>query len=142
AEYHDHDVALAEAFRDLERGATVGSGGDTDEQALFARNAPREHGRILVAHRDHFIVNGGIEIGRDKAGADALNLVETRLAALQHRRILRLDRDDQRAVGQLFAQEAPGAADSSAGADAGDEGVDARELFDVLGTGALVVDLG
>jgi hypothetical protein len=66
---------------------------------------------------------------RDKARADALNLVKAWLAAGEYLRIFGLDRNNQRWRLDFFAQIATYATDRAAGADAGDEGVDPIKLL-------------
>src|SRR6202030_619346 len=77
-----------------------------------------------------------------EACADSLYLVKARLAARQHRGVLRLDRDDQHFFVEMLAQIVPRAGDRAAGTDAGDERVDTLELLEQLGPGASIMDVG
>ena len=91
---------------------------------------------------DRLVDQRAVEHRRDEAGADALDLVRARAAARQHRRGGRLDGDDPAARVALL-QEAPRAGQRAAGADAGDEAVDALlHRRPDLRPGGAVVGLG
>src|ERR1700736_1359348 len=49
AKYHHDDFTATEPLSDLQRGATIGPRGNSNEQTFFARDAPRVGGRVLVA---------------------------------------------------------------------------------------------
>ena len=88
-------------------------------------------GGFLVADRDDFVENVAIQYGRNEAGTDALNLVIARLTAGDDRRRCWLDGADSYAF-HFFFEHFADAGDCAAGADPGDEGIDALELFEQL----------
>ena len=72
---------------------------------------------VVIADLNHFVVHAGVQNGRDKTGANALNRVRAFRAARQHRRGLRLDGDNlhPRFFGfQHFAHAGDGAASAHA----------------------------
>ena len=117
-----------ELARHLQRRMAVGAGGNPDQDAFVARQTPRARRRILVGDGDDLVVHVLVEDVRHETGADALDLVVARLAARQHRRRRRLDRDD-RDAGHRLAQHLADPGDGSPGAHPGDESVDAVELL-------------
>ena len=91
---------------------------------------------------DDLVVDRGVEDLGDEVGADALDLVRAGGAAVEDRRLGRLDADDLHA-GLAGLEHLADAGDGAAGADAGDEDVDLAVGVgpDLLG-GGRAVDLG
>ena len=71
-----------------------GAGGNTGQNAFGHGQALGRPERVLVLDGHDPVIYGGIEYGRNEAGADALDLVGARPALGKDRRTGRLDRDD------------------------------------------------
>ena len=61
------------------------AGTDAHQDAFLLRHASRHRHRFLVGDGKNLVNKPGVEDRRNEAGADALNLVRTRLPAGQHR---------------------------------------------------------
>src|SRR5450759_1346050 len=114
---------------------------DPDEQALLGGGRARGGDRVVAGHVDDLVVDRGVQDLGDEVRAEALDLVRTRCAAVEDRRLGRLDGDDLHA-GLALLEHLTDAGDRPAGADAGDEDVDLAVGVrpDLLG-GRLAVDL-
>ena len=121
--------------------ASAAPGRDADEQALLGGGPAGPLHRGLGVDVDDLVVDRRVEDLGDEVGADALDLVRAGRAAVEDRRLLRLDGDDLH-VGLARLEDLADAGDGAAGADAGDEDVDLAVgvLPDLLG-GGLAVDL-
>src|SRR3546814_20741054 len=109
---------------DLEGGGQRGAGRDADGQALDRRGRPRGAERGVVADAHDLVDQRGLEIVRHEAGADALDLVRAGLAAGEHGAVLGLDGNHpQPRLARL--QRLADAGQRAAGADGGDDDVDA-----------------
>src|SRR5262249_1537367 len=117
-EHHRDDLTFSQTLRDLQRCATIRSRGNPDQDSFFARKAPREFRRVLVAALDYFMVRVGVEVFRPEAGPDSLDLVKAGLPARQHRRICGLNRDHQYRVLRVLVQVATRSGNRATGADA------------------------
>src|SRR6478736_5226558 len=138
----DHDDQLPGvlgALAELDRGVHGGAGGDADEQPLLLRGPARDGDGGVGVHVDDLVVDVGVEDLRDEVRPDALDLVRAGLAAVEDRRLGRLDAHDLHA-GLALLEHLADARDRAAGADARDEDVDAAVGVrpDLLGGGAAV----
>ena len=89
----DHDDEFAPVFGAAghrQGGKDRGPGRDAAENPFQFGHVPGGLEGRLVAHRDDFIDDFGVQDLGDEAGADALNLVGAGLAAGEHRRGRRL----------------------------------------------------
>src|SRR5690606_1121202 len=95
-----------------------------------------------VGDADDLVVDLRVEHPGYEARSEPLLLVRTGAASREHRALGRLDSDDcDRRL--LLAQVTSGAGDRAAGADSGDEHVDAAGgVFPDLRSGRAVVNLG
>lgn len=70
------------------------TGGNADQHAFLFADELAGRERILVRYRDDLVVDAGIEYVRNKARADALDLVRAGGTLGKYRRAFGLDRDD------------------------------------------------
>lgn len=105
------------ALRDLDGGCEGRARGYADEQSLLGSGSSSCGDGRLGGDGDDFVVQIGIEDIGDEIGAEALDLVRTRSAFGEQRRLRRFDGDELDA-GLVAAQRAAGARDRPAGADA------------------------
>src|SRR5262249_41971298 len=127
AEDRQDDGSTAEPAGDPDCRRAVRPRRDADQQTLVARERPCVLGRLLVAHREDLVVALGVQILGPEARPDSLDAVEARSAAREHWRCGRLHRRDPD-VRLAVAQHLAGSCDGAAGADAGHERVDLRQL--------------
>src|SRR3954470_12952526 len=109
----------------LLHGGEAGARADADEHAFLARRAPGHFLGIVGIDQDHAVDRVGVEVGGDKAGADALDRVGAGLAARDDRRQSGLD-GEYLEVRPFLLQHFRAGGDVAAGADAGDDDVDGR----------------
>lgn len=122
---HDDDrfAAVAALPGQLQGGADRSARRNADQQPFACGQQTRRADGLLVGDGHHPVDQCGIEVFGDEAGADALNLVGTGLAAREHGGRGRFDGHKADLRIQL-AQPAPGAAERAARADAGHKQVD------------------
>ncbi len=134
-EHHD-DVVGPGPLRHLDRGGDGHAAGSTDQDALDLADATGGEEALLVADRDHLVVELGLPRGREEVLADTLDQVGPAGAAREHR-ALRVGGDDlDRRV--LLLEVARRAGERAARAGAGDEVGDAPgRLAPQLGSGRL-----
>src|SRR5215470_232775 len=109
---------------DLTRGPDRGPRGDAGEDALLACEPARPRRRVLVLYGDDAIDDRAIQNARDEGGADALDPVRSRRTSGEHRRLRRLDGDEDDSR-NLLLEHLADAGQRAAGSDAGDERVQA-----------------
>ena len=146
---HDH-VAFREVILQLQEAGHRGAGGVPGEDALFARDATRHDGRVLVGHFLEMIDDIEIDVPRQEVFADAFGDVRVDLVLVENAGLLVLL--EHRPVGvdaphldaRVLLLEVPAdAADRAAGADAADQVRNrAVRLIPDLRTGLLVVRRG
>ena len=96
----------------------------------------------LIRNADDFVIDRSIECLRNKAGADALDLVRAGSSAGENRRGIRLCTNDLH-IGVFLLQIFADAAQSSAGADTGNEHINLTVcILPDLRTGCLIMRLG
>jgi len=133
-------VSGAEALRDLQGRVENGAGAGAGEEAFLGGEGADGGEGVAVGDHEDFVADGAIEGVGDERDADAFDFVGAGLASLQDR-ALGFDGDGEDA-GILLLEEAGDAGERAAGADAGDEGVDASvELLPEFLSGGVVVEL-
>ena len=124
---------------DLEGGGDGEAGRAADQQPLLAGEPPGHRERVGVADRDHLVGDLPVERGRPDVLADALDQVRAAGPARVDR-ALRVGADDLDPAAGLLLEEAAGARDRAAGADARHEvGDPAVGLRPDLRTGPVVM---
>src|SRR3989338_9011139 len=81
-QHGDDELVRLELRGDSARGKRGGAGRGSDQQPLLAREAPRPHQRVLVAHLDDPIDDVTVEHARHERRADSLDGVRMRLAKI------------------------------------------------------------
>src|SRR3990167_3436700 len=118
---HGNDELVRLELRgDSARGKRGGAGRGSDQQPLLAREAPRPHQRVLVAHLDDPIDDVTVEHARHERRADSLDGVRMRLATGEDGRFRGLHGDQSNAR-HLLPEHLADPRQRPAGADARDE---------------------
>src|SRR5262249_11788383 len=139
-EHDDDGAALVLGPRgDGQRPGERGARRDAAKEAFLARQAAGIVEGVVLGDGDDLVDGGAVQVLGDEARADALNGVIAGLFPGEDGGFGRLDGDDLHA-GFAFFQVLADAADGAAGADAGDEDVDAAAgVLPDLDAGGLAV---
>jgi len=133
--------AGAEALGDGAGGVDHGAGAGAGKETLFGGEAADGGEGVVVGDHDNFVGHGTIEGIGNEGDADAFDFMRAGRASLEDG-ALGFDGDSEDAR-VLFLEEAGDAGESAAGADAGDEGVDAGvHLVPEFDSGGVVVEAG
>ena len=118
------------------------AGRDADEQSFFQRKPARHGDRFVVGDSDDFVDVVAAQNAGNESGADALNLVRRWLSAGKHGTVGRLD-GDRFERWLLRLDVLADASDGSAGADSGNQNVNAPvSVVPNLGAGGFEMNLG
>src|ERR1700733_7205134 len=91
---HDEFSCILRSLREFERGPHVGARRDAAEDALVGAKVPSDGDGIVEGDVDDLVIDCPVEDLGNEVGPDALDLVWSRIAAVEDRGIDRLDGAD------------------------------------------------